>query len=111
MAKQIIIILFSVQMLFGMDTHYERNCVTCHQAYKFDLRLLFFKYLLKYSSENEVKAALIYFLKSPDIHTSVMTNHYIKHYGLKKKSTLSDSQLKRAIDTYWEKYTVLGKIR
>ena len=73
--------------------------------------MLFFRYLLKYSDEVSVKSALIDFLKQPNIDTSVMSKEYTKSFGLKQKSELNEYELKEAIDIYWEKYRVFGKIK
>ena len=40
-----------------------------------------------------------------------MAEAFISRFGVKKKSSLSDEDLKGALDIYWEKYKVFGKLR
>jgi len=114
MVRKIIVLLFLsilVQAQEPKPNIYETNCLVCHKQLSFDLGTIFFEYLLKYSDEVSVKSALVDFLKNPNSDTSVMTKVYIKSFGLKQKSELSKKELQKAIDDYWEKYTVFGKLR
>ncbi len=95
----------------GFGNVYEKNCVNCHKIFGPDLKKLFFAYLLKYSSEKRVKKALYEYLKNPDPKKSIMPKEYLKQKGVKKRSKLSDKELKKAIDIYWEKYRVIGRIK
>jgi hypothetical protein len=90
---------------------YERDCLSCHKQLSFTLEKIFFDYLLKYSSEVSVKSAMIDFLKAPNEDTSIMPKTYIKNFGLKNSTDLNDTELKKAIDIYWEKYKVFGKLK
>ncbi len=90
---------------------YRYNCVACHQRRNLSLEALFFDYLLKYSSERRVKAALYSFIKHPTKKKAVASEDVIKREGLMPPTTLNDTDLRKAINTYWEKYKVFGKIR
>lgn len=103
--------ILSIVSIFLCANIYEKNCVNCHKIYGPDLRKLFFDYLLVYSSEKRVKKAIFNFLKNPNPDRSIMDKEYIKKYGVKQKSRLSDKKLKKAIDIYWDKYKVIGKIK
>ncbi len=89
---------------------YEQNCVPCHKPLSISLDKIFFRYLIKYSSELSVKSAMIDFLKDPNIQTSAMTNEQLRLLGVKLKTHLSDKKLEEAIDIYWEHYKVFGKL-
>ncbi len=103
------LVLFITFLEAKADT-YEENCLACHKQLSFSLEKIFFRYLLKYSDEVSVKSALIDFLRQPNRDTSVMSKEYTRSFGLKQKSQLSEGKLKEAIDIYWEKITVFGKI-
>ncbi len=90
---------------------YRQNCMKCHKQMSLTMQKIFMRYLLKYSSEVAVKSAMISFLKEPDYLTSALRKDQIARYGLKNRTTLSDEALKRAIDIYWEKYKVFGKLK
>ena len=89
---------------------FEKECAKCHKNGP-SLKKIYFDYLLKYSSEKRVKRAMIDFLKNPTIKNSIMPKSYIKKHGIKKKTKLPDTKLKEAIDIYWKKFTIKGKIK
>ena len=116
MVKRFIFIL-SLSLLLdakGIDKKryiYENNCLSCHKQLSFELKSVFFDYLLKYSSEEAVKYALVDYLKNPNKDISVMNKNYIRRFGIKNPTDLNDTELKMAIDYYWDKYKVFGKIK
>ena len=90
---------------------YNDNCVACHTVKGLSLQKLFFRYLLKYSSEISVKTALFDYLKNPNPLTSVLSAEDRRRHNIKHKTNLSDEQLRRVIDLYWEKYKVFGRLK
>ncbi|MDD2451803.1 MAG: hypothetical protein PHU67_07825 [Sulfurovum sp.] len=92
------------------ENAYERNCVPCHRELPTDLQGMFKNYLLVYSGEETVKAALRHYMRYPSKHISVMSDLFIDTYGIKETLQISDQELKEAIDLYWEKYKVFGKL-
>ena len=111
MVRKIVLIVLILMSLHAEKNIYETNCLSCHKLLSFNLEKIFFRYLLKYSDEVSVKSALIDFLEEPHSDTSVMPKEYTRSFGLKQKSELSRAKLKEAIDIYWEKYRVFGKIK
>jgi hypothetical protein len=109
MVKIFITIILFVNILFA--DIYQSNCLSCHKNIDVTLEKLFFRYLLKYSSEKNVKKSLIDYLQNPTIDTTVMPEAFIRRYGIKKKTTLKYEELQKAIDIYWEKYKVFGKLK
>lgn len=106
--KTLLVLLLAAALHSGV---YEQNCVSCHKKLPVDIDKFFYRYLLRYSSEKAVKKAMQDYLKNPDINKTVMPEEFIERFGIKPKSTLSDKELKEAIDTYWEKYKVFGKLK
>lgn len=104
-------VLCAVQVYAGRSSVYERNCVACHKKLPVTLDKFFFNYLLKYSSERRVKEALFRFLKNPTKKKALASEELVTQYGLMPKSRLSDTELRKAIDTYWDTYKVFGKIK
>jgi len=90
---------------------YEKNCVQCHKDIPVSIDKYFYKYLLTYSSERDMKYAIINYLKVPLKETTIMSDSFISRFGVKKKSTLNEVELKKAVDIYWEKYKVFGKLK
>jgi len=108
--KVILIGLFSLHLYAKTDI-YTENCLQCHNQMSLTMQKIFMRYLLKYSSEVSVKQALYDFLKNPNYFTSALRKDQIARYGLKNKTTLTDEQLREAIEIYWEKYKVFGKLK
>lgn len=71
----------------------------------------FYRYLLKYSGEKALKNSMFEYLKNPSKENTIMPEAFINRFGVKKKSKLNDDKLKEAIDIYWEKYKVFGKLK
>ncbi len=90
---------------------YRDNCVTCHRKLPVSLESFFFNYLLKYSSERRVKKALRDFITHPTTKKALASEEVIKRYGLMPPTRLNDTDLRRAIDVYWDTYKVFGKIK
>ena len=109
MVKKIILLIMLSNILFA--DIYQTNCLSCHQNIDVTLEKLFFRYLLKHSSEKNVKKSLIAYLKNPTMKTTVMPEAFIKRYGIKKKTTLNDEELRKAINIYWDTYKVFGKLK
>lgn len=90
---------------------YKDNCLKCHNKLPVSIDKYFYRYLLKYSSSKEVKASIYKYLKNPTSKTTVMPKAFIKRFALKDKSKLSEVELKKAIDTYWEEYKIFGRLK
>lgn len=113
MVKILIVITFLICSLNAKEKKdiYESNCVKCHNNLPVSIDKYFYRYLLKYSSENAVKKSMFEYLKSPSKDTTIMPEAFINRFGIKKKSKLNDKKLKEALDIYWEKYKVFGKLK
>ncbi|WP_309500202.1 hypothetical protein [Sulfurovum sp.] len=110
MVKHIILSLVIVSGVFSLDV-YERNCVECHKELPMSLQKMFKRYLLVYSGEQNVKAGLKHYLKYPLKEISVMDDLFIDNYGIKKKTTLKESDIDEALDIYWDKFKVFNKLK
>lgn len=109
MVKIVFCLLVSV---LGLQASiYEKNCVSCHEKMPVKIDKFFYRYLLKYSSEKNVKASLFEYLKNPTKEKSILPEGLINRFGVKEKTTLSDEVLQKAIEEYWEKYKVFNKLK
>ncbi len=110
MVKTLIFLTLFSSILFS-STIYEKNCVSCHKKLPVSIDKYFYRYLLKYSSEKDTKKAIYLYLKKPTKEKSVMAEAFISRFGVKPKTTLHDNELKKAINSYWRKYKVFGKLQ
>jgi len=114
MAKIVFITLVLFSFLNAQkkeQTVYEQNCIKCHSKLPVSIDKYFYRYLLKYSSEDRVKESMFRYLKKPSKDTTIMPEAFIKRFGVKEKTKLNDKKLYEALDIYWEKYKVFGKLK
>ncbi len=90
---------------------YEKNCVVCHAKLPINIDKFFYSYLLKYSSGIETKYAIKLYLQNPKRENSILNDALLNRFGVKKKSNLNEKDLTKAIDEYWDKYKIIGKLK
>lgn len=95
----------------GLAGVYEDNCVDCHKELPVKIDKFFYRYLLEYSSESALKQALKEYLKNPSRQKTILPEGLLNRFGIKEKTTLSEKELQQAVDTYWQKYKVFGKLK
>ncbi len=106
------IFLFVILIVFSMQASvYQKNCVGCHKKLPIKIDKFFYRYLLKYSSSIETKYAMKLYLQNPKKENSILNPALLKRFGVKKKTTLSQKELEKAIDEYWDKYKIFGKLK
>jgi len=96
---------------FSSASVYKSNCVSCHNRLPVSIDKYFYRYLLEHSSKTAVKEAMTNYLKNPSKDTTIMPEAFISRFGVKKATTLSDKDLQKALDEYWEIYKVFGKLK
>jgi len=102
---------FPPAMMVKEDNIYTRNCVPCHEYLPSSLERMFMSYLKVYSGELTLKESLKAFLRNPDREFSVMSDLFLDRFNVKEKTTLSEAELKEAVDIYWDKYNIRNKLR
>ena len=106
----VVFVLAGVSSLSAEDL-FDRECVACHVREQVSLRKAFMNALLVYSGEQNMKAGLKYFFRHPRRDSSVMSEAFLREHPIKQPLTLDDATLDRALDIYWRRYTVQGKLR
>ena len=109
--KVFILLVFSLILNANENSIYIKNCVNCHSKIPVSIDKYFFRYLLKYSSEKNVKNAMFEYMKKPTKEKTVMPEAFIKRFGIKQPSKLENEALKEALDIYWDKYKVFKKLK
>lgn len=110
MVKKVLLI-FLLASTLSANNLYETNCMQCHNKLPVSIDKYFYRYLLKYSSEKDVKKAMSKYLKNPSKENTVMPEAFISRFGIKKKTSLNHRELKKAINSYWTKYKIFGKLK
>ncbi len=110
MVRKILYIVLILTQVNAKDS-FERNCISCHKELPSTLQDMFKRYLLVYSDEMNVKAGIKHFLRYPSKDISAMSGLFVETTGIKKKTTLNKNELDEAVDIYWEKFKVFGKLK
>ena len=101
-----------ILLIFNLKADpYKNDCLKCHNNLPVSIDKYFYRYLLKYSSEKSVKDAMTNYLKNPSKEMTIMPEAFIKRFGVKSKTKLSDKELYEALQTYWETYKVFDKLK
>ena len=114
MVRLFLILFLIISSLYAQrneDDIYETNCIRCHSKLPVGIDKYFYKYLLKYSSEKDVKKAMFDYLQNPSVEKTIMAESFITRFGIKKKTNLSDEKLKEALDIYWDEYKIFGRLK
>jgi len=110
MVKKIVLSALLLLSVLNADI-YQESCVKCHLKIPVSIDKYFYRYLLKYSSEREVKREIIAYLKNPSKESSVMAEAFISRFGVKEQTSLNAAELREAVDIYWQRYEVFGKLK
>ena len=110
MVIKICLVLMFLFMKVEADI-YEDNCIKCHKKLPVSIDKYFYRYLLRYSSEQDTKKAMINYLLNPTKQTTIMSNSFISRFGIKKKTPLDKKTLKKVINIYWDKYDVSKRLK
>jgi hypothetical protein len=106
----LVVFLYTVSYIDASDA-FEQHCVPCHKQMNISLQKTFMKALLVYGGKENMKAGLAYYFKNPHINTSVMDEEFIQKNGIKQPIEIDQEQLEEALDIYWKRYTVIGKLQ
>ena len=90
---------------------YETNCMACHKEMEVGIDKFFYRYLLVFSSEVSVKAALKDYLQHPMKEKTLLPEGLVARFGIKQPTPLSEDALDEAINTYWNTYKIIGKLK
>lgn len=90
---------------------YETNCVACHKEMEVGIDKFFYRYLLVFSSEVSLKAALKDYLQYPMKEKTLLPEGLVARFGIKKTTKLNEKELDEAIDTYWQTYKLIGRLK
>ncbi len=96
--------------MLNAENSFEKVCVPCHLKTDVSLQKTFMNALLVYGGKENMKAGLAYYFRNPRHDTSVMGEDLIRKNGIKKPMSIEKKILDEALEQYWKKYTVIGKI-
>ena len=98
-------VAFILLALFSFAQDFDKACMQCHKKLQIDLKKIYFDYLLEYSSKQATIKAMQNYL----LHPTPTKQIYKKAEPF--KHPFSAQRLKKLLQIYWDRYTVIGKIQ
>ena len=89
----------------------ETNCLDCHVKNKLPTELIYKRYLMKYSTKNNMKNAIFKYLKNPETKNSIMPQQFFLKFNSKNTVNLDDKELLESIELFLDKYDIKKKLR
>lgn len=88
----------------------EKNCISCHVKQKIPSELIYRRYLLKYSTHNNIKGQLLHYLREPNPKNSIMPKQFFLKFPTKIALDLNATLLEAGIDAYLDYFDVKKKL-
>jgi len=105
-----VVLIFILSALINADK-LETNCLDCHVKNKLPTELIYKRYLMKYSTKNNMKNAIFNYLKKPDTKNSIMPQQFFLKFNAKNTVNLDDKELLESIELFLDKYDIKKKLR
>jgi len=109
MGKIVLSLIFIATSILASDV--DKLCLNCHRENKLPTKLIYKRYLLRYSTKERIKNAIFTYLKEPNPKNSIMPQPFFDKFNKKPTLDLNDSTLKNAIDAFIEKYDIKKQLR
>ena len=88
----------------------EQKCLQCHHQEQIPNRLIYRRYLKKYSTQEAMKKVILKYLKDPKQENSIMPHPFFSKFPMKEASDLDDEALKKNIQTYLDTFDLKKKM-
>ncbi len=109
MGKIVLFLILTITMY--ASSLFESKCMPCHQKKHLSLKAIYFNYILYHSSKRLTLQAMQEYLIHPDPKKSMLPYNLKKYNKGIYKHNFDQKTLKKALEEYWTRYTVIGKIR
>lgn len=108
MVKIIFIFSLLIVGLFAETAKPKQNaslekCLSCHKKEQIPNRLIYRRYLMKYSTKEATLKAIIKYMKDPQKKNSVMPPPFFIKFGMKKRSDMCAEDLEEGVRAFIEK--------
>ena len=113
MVKKLLIVLPILSHLSSGEEptpRLQNSCLTCHQEQKIPSELIYRRYILKYSTNSNIKTQLLNYLKNPKKERSIMPKQFFLKFPEKKLLDMNETALQNRIDDYLNYFDVRKKL-
>ena len=96
-----------IGILFSSETvSFEKECLHCHQVQQIPNKLIYKRYLKKYSTSERIEKVMLKYLKNPQMSKSIMPPQFFLKFPMKEDLALDDKSLQMYIKVYIEKFDI-----
>lgn len=78
----------------------ETKCLKCHIREQIPTELIHRRYLMKYSTKDEMQKAIFNYIKNPKKENSIMPPPFFFKFPMKEQIDLDDTELKEYISDF-----------
>ena len=110
MEKIILFMLILTLNISATNTELKKNCLSCHKTQQIPTKLIYKRYLLKYSTKKAMKKAILYYIKNPTKENSIMPKPFFFKFPMKFKNILSSKKLDKNINLFLDEFDVRHRL-
>jgi len=93
------------------STMLQTNCLACHTEQKIPSELIYRRYLMQYSTHENIKNKLMSYLKNPKKETSIMPKQFFLKFPMKEALDLNETALEESIEAYLDYFDVKKRLQ
>ena len=114
--EKIIFVWFGIYMsVFGQASSMEKEqfqdtCLKCHIQNQIPNELIYRRYLMKYSTNEAMRAAIVKYLRNPKDQDSIMPSQFFLKFSRKDANTLDNAILIKNIQLFLDTYDIKKKL-
>jgi len=101
---------FAANITIDEKQQVQQKCLQCHHEEQIPNGLIYRRYLMKYSTGEAMKIAILKYLKDPKQENSIMPHPFFSKFAMKEVSELDDESLKKYIQTFLDTFDMKKKM-
>lgn len=95
---------------FSQHEQLQSKCLGCHIQEQIPSELIYRRYLMTYSTQEEMQNAIFNYLKDPKKENSIMPPPFFFKFPMKEALKLDDETLEKNIDAFLDTFDVKKKL-
>ncbi len=88
----------------------QSQCLQCHTQDQIPNELIYRRYLMKYSTQEAMKKAILKYLKDPQKENSIMPPPFFSKFPMKEALELDDENLEKSIRAFLDAFDLKNKL-
>jgi len=105
----LIIITLTIIAISKPSQILNERCLNCHTQQKIPTELIYRRYLMKYSTNSNIKEKIYKYMKNPKKEYSIMPKQFFLKFTMKEKIDINDNSLNEGIDEYLKYFDVKNR--